>query len=68
MQLVFEFFVVGGGLPPRIAGSIHPPVTTGHGDEVMLNFGLGRGGGGPDTRSLRVLEHPQNSLNNAKLK
>ena len=46
MQLVFEFFVVGGGLPPRIAGSIHPPVTTGHGDEVVLNFGLEKGGWG----------------------
>lgn len=24
-------------LLPQIAGSIHPPVTTGHGDEVVLN-------------------------------
>ena len=38
MHFFLDFFLVGAGLPPRIAGSIHPPVTTGHGDEVVLNF------------------------------
>ena len=34
LHIFLDFFLVGAGLPPKIAGSIHPPVTTGHGDEV----------------------------------
>ena len=38
VHLFLDFFLVGAGLPGNTAGSIHPPVTTGHGDEVVLNF------------------------------
>jgi hypothetical protein len=38
LHFFLDFFLVGAGLPPRFAGSIHPPVTTGHGDEVVLNL------------------------------
>jgi hypothetical protein len=56
----------------KIAGSIHPPVTTEHGDEVMFNSlysgmgdclgsswaAMGRGGG-PVGESFRVRERPK---------
>ena len=68
MSFFLDLFLVGAGLPPRIAGSIHPPVTTGHGDEVVLNslcpaehvgseWSLGREDGrdrGADENSFRV--------------
>jgi hypothetical protein len=77
-----DFFLVGAGLPPRIAGSIHPPVTTGHGDEVVLNFlcpaehvgseqnlGLEAGrGSGADGNSFGVHEQPQNGVRMHELK
>jgi len=45
LHIFLDFFLVGAGLPPKIAGSIHPPVTTGHGDEVVLGGKLGAIGG-----------------------
>ena len=37
LHFVLDLFPVGPGLPPRTAGSIHPPGINGHGDAVMLN-------------------------------
>jgi hypothetical protein len=80
MHFFLDFFLVGAGLPPRIAGSIHPPVTTGHGDEVVCSFpaehvgseqnlGLEAGrGSGADGNSFGVHEQPRNGVRMHELK
>ena len=65
----------------KIAGSIHPPVTTEHGDEVVFRFlcpgvedclgiswaVMGRGGG-PTGGELRVREQPKKRPNRTTTK